>query len=241
MPKNANHVMVAIYPVSAQSPCDLYLRALHIDAAQPESVFDVNEIAIKGLQHLDFMTNTVRMFQGINVFDATLGKRINTNFAALRYTDGPGTGDGIPMPFGVPQTPLKYLTLDKSINVISGSQSEGGEGALVASEQVEVTIWQTWQLYNELPDQHEAEYWLMVHKDGTGQDTEVPNSRTTFSVDSKRPGVDYFTTNKVTVTLEPGDYIYAKSSSDVKDGAYAQTNQSSKPLCITYITEKYLG
>lgn len=239
VPKNADSVMVAIYPVQAQSPMNLNLKGFHLDSVTPEEVFSVNEIKIHGLQHLDFMTKTVKMVQGLSTKGAD-GKVYN-KFAGLRYTDGPGTGNGIPMPLGVPTSALEYLTLDKSLNTISGSSADGGEGALVASERVEVTIWQTWQLYNELSASHEAIYWLMVYKDGNGQTAEVPHSRTTFTVDSKRQGVDYFTTNKVTVTLEPGDYIYVKCSSEVSDGAYAKTAQASKPLLITYVQEKYLG
>lgn len=237
IPSNADNVFVAIYPVAAQNPCTLNLKSFHIDAANPGDHISVNDIVINGLQHLDFMTKTVRMFQGLSTKDATTGKVVN-RFSALRYTDGPGD---LPMPFGVPQSKLEYLHLDKSLNVISGSGAQGGEGGLIADEHVEVTIYQKWQLYNELASSNEAEYWLNVTRDDTGVTTEIPHSRTTFTVDPKRPGVDYFTTNTVSATLEPGDYITAHCSSSVKDGAYAQTNQPSKPLCITYITEKYLG
>jgi len=227
VPADADFIMVAIYPVIAQDPCDITLKSFHVDASPALQGFEVNSIDIEGLQHLDFMTQTTRMIQ-----------TLSGNQAILRYTDGPGS---IPMPLGVPEKPLKYLTLDDSLNVVAGSQAGHGEGALVASEHVELDIWQKWQLYNEQPDSHEAQYWLEVYRDSTGQATEIPASRTTFIVESKRPGVDYFTTNKVTVTLEPGDYIYSRCSTDVKDGAYAQTNIKSKPLCITYIQERYLG
>lgn len=228
VPKDADFVMVAIYPTTAQAPCSLNLKSFHIDALNPESLFAVNEIKLQGLQHLDFMGKTVRMIQTCKPG------------YTLRYTLNDGA-EGSPMPLGEPEHALNYLTLDKSLNVINGSQAEGGEGALVATGEVSVTVWQVWQLYNEQPIAHEATFWLMVYRDGLGQSEEVPMSRTTFTVDSKRPGVDYFTTNKVKVDLQPGDYIYARGSSDIADGAYAQTGHTSKPLCTTYIEEKYLG
>ncbi|USL90041.1 hypothetical protein [Vibrio phage vB_VpaS_CHI] len=238
VPKNADYVMVALYPVQAQNPLDLTLKAFHLDATNPSLHFSVNGLAITGLQHLDFMTTTVKMEQGLGIVDAMTGEKTNT-FAGLRYTFN-DVAEGLPMPFGVATTKLKYLELDRSLNAVSGSQATGGEGALLANEHVELTLYQKFQLYNELASNHEVSIWLMKYTDSAGKAEEVTGSRTTFTVESKRPGLDYFQTNKVTVTLEPGDYIYVRGTTDVKDGAYTNTGLG-KPLAITYITEKYLG
>lgn len=227
VPSDADYVMVALYPVQAQAPLTLNLQGFHLDAEVEEELVSVNEIKIQGLQHLDFMSKTVKMVQDLQ------------GTASVRYTIN-DSAEGNPMPLGVPQSELAYLSLDKSVNVISGSGMSDGEGGLLASARVEATLWQQWQLYNEGAVSHKTEFWLMVHRSSTDTDVEVPNSRTTFTVDSKRVGVDYFTTQKVIVTLEPGDYVYAKASSDALDGSYAQTTQNSKPLCITYVEEKYL-
>ncbi len=228
VPKDANYIVVAIYPVTAQSPMTLNLRSFHIDATNPHDDYTINPIKLVGVQHLDFMRETVKLIQGTQ------------GFASLRYTIN-DVAEGNPMPLGIPESKLKFMHLDKTKNVIAGSQARGGEGALVADNELELTISQKWQLYDEQASASTAEFWLMLVKSGDGSVTEVPKSRTTFTVDSKRPGVDYFTTNEVTINMEPGDYIYARSKSSSADGAYTQTSQASKPLCITYVTEKALA
>lgn len=228
VPADADFIMVAIYPVSAQSPCDLFLKGFTLNADPAITGFEINPLKIAGLHHLDFMTETVKMSQ------TTQG------FASLRYTLN-DVAEGLPMPLGVPEHKMKFVHLDKSINVISGSAAKGGEGAIIDDEPTQLKVYQKWQLYNEQSASHEAEFWLMVYRDGTGQSEEIPNSRATFTVDPKRPGVDYFQTNEVTVQLEPGDYVYARGKADAADGAYAQTSQANKPLCITYVTEKGLA
>lgn len=228
VPADADFVMVAIYPVSAQNPCDLSLKGFTLNADPAINGYEINRLNIAGLQHLDFMTEMVKLVQDTQ------------GYAVLRYTLN-DTPDGQPMPFGIPEHKMKFVHLDKSVNIVSGSAAKGGEGGIVADEPVEVTISQKWQLYNEQSSSNEAEFWLMLHKDGDGSEKEIPGSRSTFTVDSKRQGVDYFTTNEVTVQLEPGDYIYARGSASASDGAYAQTNAKQSPLCITYVKEKGLA
>ncbi|AHI61215.1 hypothetical protein vBVpaS1601_63 [Vibrio phage vB_VpaS_1601] len=228
VPKDADYVVIAVYPVSAQSPISFNLKAFHVDAANPHDDYTINPIRITGLQHLDFMTETVKLVQDTQ------------GYASLRYTIN-NDDAGNPMPLGIPESKLKFMHLDKTKNIVSGSGAKGGEGALVADNEIDVTVSQKWQLYNEQMSASTTEFWLMLYKAGDGSVSEVPNSRTTFTVESKRPGVDYFTTNEVTINMEPGDYIYARSKSDSVDGAYTQTTQESKPLCITYVTEKALA
>lgn len=224
VPKDATFIVVAIYPVSAQNPMSLRLKKLSLSLNTPYTGYEINGLKINGLQHLDFITENVKLTQDTQ------------GFAALRYTIN-NDDAGNPMPLGIPERKMKYLTLDASKNVISGSTAKGGEGALVANDEVKVTASQKWQLYNEQISASDTEFWLMLHSASSGQDTEIPGSRTMFVVSSKRPGVDYFTTNEVTFDMEPGDYFYARSKSDSIDGAYAQTNTKQNPLCITYIKE----
>lgn len=227
IPKNVGEISIAMYPVQAQNPMTLKLRKMTSSLVSPQTRYEINELGIVGLQHLDFMSKTTKLSQ------TTQG------YSVLRYTIN-NAQDGLPMPFGIGDG-LEYLTLDKTKNVIAGSMAKGGEGALVSSSQLQVTTWQSLQLYNEQSDEHTVDFWLMIHKHSDNTDTEVAGSRTTFSVDPKRAGVDYFTTNKVTFTLEPNDYFYSRSSADVADGAYLQTSQLNKPSVITYIVEQYLG
>lgn len=144
------------------------------------------------------------------------------------------------MPMGIPSGKLKFLHLDKTKNVISGSSAKGGEGALVADEECRVKISQKWQLYNEQVSTSTTSFWLVLHVAATGLEVEIPGSRTTFDVEPKRQGVDYFTTNEVEVEMEPGDYIFSRAITDSIDGAYAMTNSDTNPLCVTYINESGL-
>lgn len=228
IPRDSKFVMAALYPTEAQNPITLNLKGYALSSANPETLYEINPINISGLQHIDFITNTIKMVQD------------NQSYNSLRYTiDSSQEGNAIP--FGIPKNKPRFVHLDKTKNVISGSSAKGGEGAIVDDEPVKVTIYQKWQLYNEQPSTDSVDFWLVLHKAGDGSEHEIVGSRTTFEVDSKRAGVDYFQTNEVSVNLEPGDYIYARASASVDDGVYAQTNTKASPLCITYLTEKGLA
>lgn len=229
IPIDATYAAIAVYPVSAQSPMTLRLRKLVLSMVTPFTGYEINKIDIRGLQHLDFINRTV-----------ILNQSLDNNYSELRYTIG-DSPEGNPMPLGEPDRPLKYSHLDKTKNVITGSQADGGEGALVADSEFSLTIYQRWQLYNEQKTDSQTSFWLMLHSADTGQDTEIPGSRTTFDVSPGRPGIDYFKTNKITVELQAGDYVYARAKSSVPDGSYAQTSDKASPLCITYVTEKGLN
>lgn len=217
VPSDANNYAVIIYPVQAQQPLTLKLKQFNVDVVKPFIGYALHSTEQLNEQHFAYSDQYKEFVQN------------SQGYASLRYTIGNST---VPMPIGIPGKGLADISLDTSVNQISGSSARGGEGAMRFSTDGKITIKTDLRLWNEISQNTTARfaYYLLPATANPGeQPTRIDDSVTDFLVGTGAKNVAY-TMKTFSVDVEAGDRIMLKAYSNHPDGCFLQCVDDSKPL-----------
>lgn len=216
VPNDAVNLAFAIYPGEAQNPNQLTIKDIQIDPKAPFTGYAEIERYNTNEVHL----NTADDF-------AEYGQNCE-GFASLRYTLGYKPIVGYPLPMGELVKGNAPFTLDKTRNVIAGSQARGGEGVLVAEKDGQVSISFEFLLWNEQGADSVVDFWLVLYQDGQkdGEETKIMDSGWQFTVPAKQ------TTHGVPKTapafvfeIEKGQAFGLRGSANKADGAFLESTR----------------
>ncbi|CAM0010919.1 hypothetical protein VPHK436_0057 [Vibrio phage K436] len=221
MPEGAQEFAVIVYPVTAQSPCTLTLTKLHADVV-PFRGYEEQPLKL-GQQHMAFKLAHFVMTQDVQ------------GYASLRYTIGESTA-GVPMPWGIPDSDIDMMHLDKTKNVINGSAARGGEGALVAEDDLTVTVGVKLLIWNEQKVSTQDTWWI-VKEDEDGAQTKVVGSTQTFTVEPNK-GTHEFYMPPIDIRLNAGESIMLRTSDNMADGAFIEAITNGKAMVVTTLQVK---
>lgn len=227
VPSDAINYAVIIYPVTAQTPMELRLKQFKLDVANPFIGYSLKAPELASEQGLYHSTRVKKLVQDTH------------SFASLRYTLN-NAPDGLPMPVGELSKGNASITLDPSLNVISGSGAGGGEGAIVFGEDGVVTIDTELLLWNEQSTDSVVNFWYATIGPGN-QLSKIADSEMQVTVKANSTGIQY-SMPSFGLQVETGEKIVLLGKADKADGAYLKCVSDNKPLLSTTITfEEFLG
>lgn len=226
VPNDAVNYAVGIWPVQAQNPIQLQLKHFSLDVTSPFWGYSLKAPKIKNLAYLHELNLSAQFVQ-------------NTQGGlSLRYTLG-DTAEGNPLPFGVSQHKLPpELSIDKALNVVTGSQAMDGEGALVCADEGELTFRFHLNLWSEQKQNTTATFWI-VKFDASGVATKV-GDEFTFVVMAGASSAERISPD-ITVNAAPGDKFGLRGKSNINDGAFLECVNDAHPLLKTFVTFKGVG
>lgn len=139
------------------------------------------------------------------------------------------------MPVGMLGKGLADVTIDKTVNTISGSAAKGGEGAIEfltdgeVSGQVRALVW------NEQGTDNQVDFKLQAVDPDTGEVNGDIIAAGGLTVPANSKGIEcIFNIGKTTVESNERWAIVAKVNKD--DGAYLQCVSNNKPLIKVMLT-----
>ncbi|QMV29692.1 hypothetical protein [Vibrio phage vB_VnaS-AQKL99] len=226
VPNDAVNYAVGIWPVEAQNPIQLQLKHFSLDVTNPFWGYSLKAPKIKNLSYLHELNLSAEFIQN------TQGGE------SLRYTLN-NTAEGNPLPFGVSQHKLPpELSIDKTLNAVSGSQALGGEGALVCAHEGELTFHFHLNLWSEQKVQTTATFWI-VKFDSNGVATKVGDDFS-FVVMPGSSSAERISPD-IVVNAAPGDKFGLRGKSNIDDGAFLECVNDAHPLLKTFVTFKGVG
>lgn len=215
VPTDANNYAIIIYPVSSQMPITLKLKEFKVDVATPFTGYVLKYPKIAGEYHLAFSEQYKQFIQDTQ------------GYASLRYTLN-DKAEGLPMPVGEPRKGAADISLDPSVNKVSGSSAKGGEGAVKFDSDGQASIRTKLNVWNEQATKTAFKFWWStVDKDG--KLTKIPESELSGEVGGHTGGTIYYMPT-LKIQVEAGDRIALSASADKADGAYLQCNSDNKPM-----------
>lgn len=225
VPSDASNFAIAIYPNDSQSPLNLELSKLQIDAVNPFNGYVINAPELNSELHLK-LSDRHKVFAQDNQGNGGLRYTINKSATA--------------MPIGVPVSGLADVSLDEKHNVITGSSASGGEGALTFGVSGSATIKTELLLCSDQPKGSSSvvKFWFsLLGPDGS--ETKIPNSEAVFNVTGGAFGAQY-SMPTFNIKVSENDKIILSSSTDKNDGAYIESVSPSKPMVKISIDFKEL-
>lgn len=223
IPSDANNYAFAIYPVVGQNPLAIKLKEFKADVVNPFIGFIEMQTEIEGEKALNFQEKVTKFVQD------------NQGYASLRYTINTSSS-GLPMPCGIPKGSAD-LSLDTSVNVVSGSGAKGGEGAIKVLKDGTLKVDTTLRLSSEQAKGTSSVvkfWWSKVSTDGRTY-TKIDDSETTFTVAGGASNIEY-NMNTFTLDVFSGDRIALRSSADKADGAFLRSSTPKLPMVYTMVT-----
>lgn len=223
IPKEANNIVAVLYPVEPQQPITLKLKSMSMSSEAFTSYVDtVPELAHE--QHLEFSETYARFIQNTQ------------GFAALRYTYNAREQ---PAPTGIQFKGNAPITIDSTVNQVSGSQAKGGEGAYQFNFDGTVSISTTVSASNETgTDSTMTLFYKSVAIDGELQ-AEIPDSRVTFTVKAGDKNVEH-SLPAFELQVQNGYRIAPRIIESADDGGYLECDSDRQPLLETTFDIKQL-
>lgn len=223
VPSGASNYAVIMYPAVAKQPMHLKLKEFEVDVAEPFIGYAIKEPRIAGEQHLTFNPQYKELSQG------------KQGYSSLRYTIN---GVDQPMPCGELGKGAADISLDTTVNQISGSAAQGGEGAIkfntdgIANVQTQLLVW------NEQGTENSVQfYWATV--DDKGDMTKIVGSERDFTVPAHSTGT-LINMPKFPVAVEAGTRIALRSKGSKADCAFLECTSDSKPMVKVKVDFKEL-
>lgn len=223
VPATANNFAIIIYPVSQQNPITLTISKFEIGVVDAFTGYFVKDSKLVSEQHL---------YKDINYNQLYMSAE---GYSALRYTINSTPVAGVPMPVGHVGKGSAGVTIDRSINPISGFN---GEGAIKFNSDGNVTISTQLRVYagESVPQGSTATvtFWYSSVS-STGTFTKIASSETTYTVrgGDKVPSIIYM--KKFKLSVKSGDRLALFARSSINDGAYIQAEAGSPALITTDI------
>ena len=227
IPSDAKNFAIIVYPGVPNSPLELKIKNFDADAVTPSYAYEVYESGKINELHLHEDTEYARFTQD------------NEDYEDLRYTIGKSV-DGQPMPCGVFRKGKANISLDPTLNQISGSAATSGEGGLKFGKDgkaiVDTTLW----LHSEQPENTTSNvtFWFELVNSNNIASKIIP-SETTFPISGNSSG-DY-SMKEFTVDVVAGDRLILKASADKDDGAFIESNSKAHPMVDIEIRVKELA
>lgn len=218
IPSDANNYALILYPTTAQKPIALKLKEFKSDVVTPFIGYVEHYPEWGYEKHLVF-SEEHKSF-----------KQDNQGYASLRYTINNTPANGLPMPCGIPDKGTADITIDTSVNQVSGSGAKGGEGAITFNADGEAYIATTLRISNEqISASNTTFWWANVSPDG-GTYTKIDDSESTFTVPAKSAnGIFKMKPFRLT-NIEQGSRIALRALTDSVDGAFIQSNSPKAPM-----------
>jgi hypothetical protein len=223
VPPTANNFAILIYPVSQQNPLNLTISKFEIGAVDPFTGYYVKDSKLVSEQHL---------YKDINYNQLYMNSE---GYSALRYTINSTPVTGLPMPVGHVGKGSAGVTIDRSINHVSGFN---GEGAIKFNTDGNVTISTQLRVYagESVPagTMSSVTFWYSTVS-STGVFTKIADSETTFNVTGGDKVPLSILMKKFKLSVKAGDRIALFAKAAINDGAYIQAEAGSPSLITTDI------
>lgn len=216
IPKDAVNYAVVIYPETEQQPTELKLKTFNVGSKTPFYFYVVHASRKLNELHLEYDKEFYESIQDAESFES------------LRYTLG-DAAEGSPMPCGIHSKGKADITLDPTVNQISGSGASGGEGALKFGKDGQAVINTLLNVWSEQAQgtNHPTEFWwVTVAPDGSMK--EIQGSRTVFPISGDSSGT--YPMTQFTMAVEVGTRIALRAKTDMPDGAFLKAITGKAPL-----------
>lgn len=228
VPVGAVNFAILVVPVEEVSPLVLRLKDLEADLKEPFTGYVMKAPVSAGEMML-------RSWGGAS----TLTQDNEGNYG-LRYTL---TNKPLPVPVGMFRHNGLGLTLDTSVNLVPGSDADGGEGAIMFSKEGRAVVNTTVYAWpgEKIPAGGQSSvrfWWSTVRPDG-GLD-KIDESEVT-AVMKKGDLPTMIKLPPFGLKVVAGDRIALSSQADFLDGVFLESKDPAKPLVKVVITEEGLG
>lgn len=228
IPTDANNYGLFIYPVSAQIPITLKLKAFTVDVVTPFTGYALKAPELIGEAHLEYSEQYKKFVQNTQ------------GYASLRYTINNAGNLGLPMPCGTPSKGAADVSIDTSVNQVSGSSARGGEGGVIFNADGRAVISTSLNVWSEKSSNVVAQTTFWWAKVGPGdQLIKIQDSEYTAGVRGGTQAVNTMPTFGIDV--DAGDVIVLRATSDQADGAFLECNNDKTPLVETVVNFKELS
>lgn len=220
VPDDADAYAIGIYPVEAQSPNTLKIKELKEDVVSPFYYYTIKGVIDNGETHLKYSTAFARFQQGVE------------GFQSLRYTQSYATA-GYPMPCGEKVFGKANITVDNTVNIVSGSSATGGEGGYKFTQKAtaEFSNIEVLQSTDDKNGNHTVYWWAELDAEGNGSFNRIPESYTSFTVDAGDVDVKHMLKD-FSVKVKPNSRIIWRAYADAQDGAYIASHPSHPMLTV---------
>lgn len=220
VPVDANNYAVMIYPTNAQQPLTLLLKDLRLDVTDPFTGYVIHFSEMDREKALAFSEQHMTLFQD------------NQGYAALRYTIN---GNDQPMPIGMIGKGEADVSVDNTLNTISGTMAKGGEGGLAFKADGKVTITTALRLWNEKNVGAAVMFWYELVEIGQQRGTMIDASKGVFTVHvGAQATLFHMPTFSIGVTA--GQRLILRVTGDNPDCAFLQSVSPSAPMLYTTVT-----
>ncbi|MGL5526785.1 MAG: hypothetical protein ACRDCI_00125 [Plesiomonas shigelloides] len=220
VPVDANNYAIMIYPTNAQQPLTLLLKDLRLDVTDPFTGYVIHFSEMDRERALEFSEQHMTLYQD------------NQGYRALRYTIN---GNDQPMPIGMLGKGLADVSIDNTLNTISGSMAKGGEGGLEFKADGKVTITTALRLWNEKSVGAAVMFWYELVEVGQQRGAMIDASKGTFAVHvGAQAALFYMPTFSIGVTA--GQRLILRVTGDGPDCAFLQSVSPSAPMLYTTVT-----
>lgn len=217
IPTDAVQYAYALIPTTAQNPINMVLSSFVGDIVNPYFSHVVERPVI--------IENAMRYDDELYEFSQGVGY-----YYSLRYTVA---ADYRPCPVGLKTKGGDALTIDPTVQVISGSQAVGGEGALVCAHDG-VMQWTTNFLVLNEKEQDNVFNARLVKIKPNGTKETIKDALLSVSIPAKSTGTHAeLKTGKFKVNA--GDKLGLDFSSNELDGCYLMSKEKASPLVHTII------
>lgn len=216
IPSDANNYAFMIYPTSGQLPLTLMLKQFQADVVVPFIGFVEHYPTYGHEKHLIFDEQYKQFIQD------------NQGYASLRYTIGDVE---IPCPCGELGKGAADVSLDTTVNKVTGSQARGGEGAILFNASGNASFSGDIRISNEQATTSEVTVWFAKVIGSAGSETydEIAESENSYQVPANTKNM-HFRFRHFTEVVSPGDRFAVRMMSDKTDGAYIESDSPKLPM-----------
>lgn len=214
VPADANNYGVIIYPVEAQQPMTLKLSQFEVDVSTPFIGYAIKAPDLLNEMHLEWndeYKNLVQNTQG---------------YASLRYTIN---ASELPMPCGELGKGAADVSLDTTVNQVTGSQARGGEGAIKFNTDGNAKISTQLNLWNEQGSDNLVKFWWAKVSDDGQTYTKIVQSERDATVKAGSKGT-IFNMPTFPINVKAGDRIALRAQAGKADAAFLQCVSDAKPM-----------
>lgn len=231
VPADANNFAVILVPRTAQLPCSLKLSTFEVNVADPFYGYVVEAPEQAHEKHLEYSKTYRKLIAD------------SKGYASVRYTVN-NVSTGMPMPVGILDKGAADVTVDHTVNQVSGSSLPQFEGAIKFTNAANVVVSTELYLWSEKAHSVVAQttfWWAKVSDDGNSF-TKIPTSEYTVGVRGQTKALNRMP--NFLVSVNAGERIALFATSDQADGCYMQTKAGDKnpmlkvELNIDEITEQ---
>jgi len=219
IPNDISNYAVILYPESDLGNAEILLKEFKVDVLNPFSGY--------------FLHSTNPLSEGHLYLDKEYKhlQQDTHGYPGIRYTINQAD---TPLPVGKIDGGLADIILDPTINIITGSKANGGEGAIQFKKSGNATIATTLRVWSEQSSDYHVQFWYArVSSDGSTS-TKIADSDVT-AVIPKHTSSMLLKMPEFEIGVKPDDRIALFGKSDVDDGAFIECVNDSKPMVDTDI------